>query len=108
MPHLPRCRPAGLIGVGATMAKPAQDKVKVLFFAANPEGTGQLALGEEAREVDAKIRAAKHRDSLELVTRWAVQTNDLLQSLNQEEPAVVHFSGHGSKAEQIILQDNNR
>jgi hypothetical protein len=81
------------------------EKIKILFVSANPTGTTPLKLDEEVREIEAKIRAAAHRDSLELITKWAVRPDDLLQSLNQHRPHVVHFSGHGSSAEEIILLD---
>jgi hypothetical protein len=90
------------------MPEPTKTKAPILFFAANPQGTPPLALDEEARDIDAKIRASEHRDILELVTKWAVRPDDLLQFLNQYQPAIVHFSGHGSSAAQIILLDNNR
>lgn len=76
---------------------------KILFLAANPEGTTQLALDKEIREIDAKIRASDFRDALQLVSHWAVRPDDLLQFLNQHKPHVVHFSGHGSEANEILL-----
>jgi len=82
------------------------DKIKILFLSANPAGTPQLKLDEEARVIEAKIRAADHRDSLELITKWAVRPDDLLQSLNQHRPHIVHFSGHGNPTEEIVLLDN--
>src|SRR5260370_5353768 len=81
------------------------DKIKILFVSANPAGKQQLKLDEEAREIEAKIRAAEHRDSVELITKWAVRPDDLLQSLNQHRPHIVHFSGHGSPTEEIVLLD---
>lgn len=80
-------------------------KIKVLFLSANPEGTTHLKLDEEVREIKTKIRAAEYRDSVELVTEWAVRPDDLLQYLNQYKPDIVHFSGHGSATEEIILVD---
>ncbi len=80
-------------------------KIKILFMSANPAGTQQLKLDEEAREIEAKIRAADHRDSLELISKWAVRPDDLLQSLNQHRPHIVHFSGHGNPTEEIVLLD---
>jgi hypothetical protein len=80
-------------------------RTRVLFVAANPAGTVPLKLDEEAREIEAKLRAAEFRDSLELITKWAVRPDDLLQALNQHKPHVVHFSGHGSSTEEIILLD---
>jgi hypothetical protein len=84
------------------------EKVRILFLAANPTGTTPtpLKLDEESREIDKKIRASDHRDSLELITRWAVRPDDLLQYLNQFKPHVVHFSGHGSSTEEITLLDD--
>ena len=57
------------------MPPPTPDKIKVLFFAANPTGTDPLALDEEAREIEAKIRASEHRNALELIIKWAVRLN---------------------------------
>ena len=70
--------------MGSDMAK-----CKILFLAANPQGTTQLALDNEIREIEAKIRAADFRDSLQLVSHWAVRPDDLLQFLNQHQPHVV-------------------
>src|SRR3954469_997798 len=95
-------------------------KARILFLSANPcDTSGQeggatrpqtahlprLALDREVREIEAKIRAAEHRDQLELVTRWAVRPDDLLQSLNEHRPHIVHFSGHGSEEAAIYLLD---
>ena len=78
---------------------------KILFFAANPQGTGQLSLDEESRQIDQKIQASDHRDVLEFIPKFAVRPDDLLQYLNQQRPQVVHFSGHGSPTDEIILLD---
>jgi len=77
------------------------NKVKVLFVAANPVGTKPLQLDEEIRQITTKLRAAEYRDSLELVSRWAVRPDDLLQALLEVKPQIVHFSGHGTQGEPI-------
>jgi hypothetical protein len=81
------------------------EKIKILFVSANPAGRPQLKLDEEAREIETKIRAARHRDSLELITKWAARPDDLLQALNEHRPHIVHFSGHGEPTEEIVLLD---
>jgi len=78
-------------------------KCKILFLAANPQGTSRLALDEEIREIEAKIQASELPDSLPLVSHWAVRPDDLLQFLNRHKPHVVHFSGHGSEEDEILL-----
>lgn len=37
----------------------------------------------------------------------AVRPDDLLQALNEERPHIVHFSGHGTPSEELVLQDSS-
>lgn len=83
------------------------DRIRILFVSANPSGTPALNLDNEVREIEAKIRAADHRDCLELITKWAARPDDLLQALNQHRPHIVHFSGHGNTTEELLLLDEN-
>lgn len=100
-------RPSKRKSAEALPAPEATDKpVTVLFLAANPRDTTRLALDEEARDIEAKIRAAEHRDLLQLETRWAVRPDDLLQAMNEHEPTVLHFSGHG-EPDGIVLQGDD-
>src|SRR5262245_40249519 len=77
--------------------------IKVLFLAANPAGTEPLALDEEIRAIDAKVRGSEHRDRLTLVSHWAVRLDDLSGILMRERPHVIHFSGHGTPSGRIML-----
>lgn len=81
------------------------EKIKVLIFAANPRDQSQLRLDEEIRDITQKIRLSDYRDSVDLVSRWAVRPNDLLQALNEDKPNIVHFSGHGSDTDEILFLD---
>lgn len=85
-----------------------KNKAKILFLAANPVLTSQLNLDEEIRAITMKIRASNYRDSLELISVWATRPDDLIQYLNEHQPQIVHFSGHGSTKEEIVLMDDNR
>jgi hypothetical protein len=78
-----------------TPTKPRMNKHTILFLAANPLGTDQLALDREARAIQVELEWTGHRDRFELVTRWAVEPLDLLRELRKLKPTVVHFSGHG-------------
>jgi hypothetical protein len=51
------------------------------------------------------ISKAKHRDSVKLETRWAVRTSDIFQAINEVDPTIIHFSGHGSEADDIVFQN---
>ncbi len=41
------------------------------------------------------------------MTKWAVRPDDLLEYLNEYTPQIVHFSGHGTEREEIILLDES-
>ncbi|HEY6874567.1 MAG TPA: CHAT domain-containing protein [Geobacteraceae bacterium] len=79
---------------------------KILFLAANPDGVTKLALDEESRAIRTKIRASDYRESLLFQTEWAVRPDDLLQYLNEHRPHIIHFSGHGSSNEELVLHDD--
>src|SRR5262249_20619747 len=81
------------------------EKTKILFLAANPSATRLLELDEEILQITAKLRAAEHRDAVELLSRQAVRPDDVLQALQEVKPHIVHFSGHGSPAAELILLD---
>jgi|SRR5690554_367318 len=80
------------------------EKITVLFLASNPIDQVQLRLDEEARSISEMIKKAKHRESVKLESCWALQPMDLLQALNDFNPAIVHFSGHGSDEDEIVFQ----
>jgi hypothetical protein len=82
------------------------NKIKVLFLAADP-GTNKLKLDDEIREITNKIRDSTYRDSIELISSWAIRPDDLLQALNEFKPGIVHFSGHGNSNGEIVVKDLN-
>ncbi|WP_276875278.1 CHAT domain-containing protein [Chryseobacterium joostei] len=87
--------------------KDIPQKITVLFLASNPLDLTQLRLDEEARAIANMIRQSKYRDSVQFESRWALQPMDLLQAINELNPTIVHFSGHGSDNDEIAFQDQN-
>ena len=85
----------------------ALGKIKILFLAANPAFTPPLKIDEEIRMIEGKIRAAKYRDSMELVSARAVRPDDLMQTLLEHKPHIVHFSGHGESTGELNFLDES-
>ena len=83
------------------------EKINVLFMASNPIDQDQLRLDEEARAIHEMITKSKHRDSVNFSTRWAVRSSDILQAINEVNPDVIHFSGHGTNNDKLILQNTD-
>jgi hypothetical protein len=69
--------------------------VRVLFVAANPTDATRLAVGEEHREIDARIQRSRARDAFELSYAPEVRVDDLMNVLLRHRPTILHFSGHG-------------
>ena len=80
--------------------------IKILFLAANPKDTDPLRFGEEVRGIKERLRLAKLRDEFVVEQEWAVRVTDLQGYLLQHQPHIVHFSDHGNRVGEIILEDH--
>jgi CHAT domain len=79
---------------------------KILFLGANPSDMTKLALGAEVREIEQRLLASELRDAFTFEQEWAVRDADLQQCLlRRPRPTIVHFSGHGNAAGQLLLED---
>ena len=98
--------------------KEAREKINILFIASNPDiefidddGNSvqqqKLKLEKEAREIHESIQKSLKRDSISFETRWATRVTDLLQFINEVNPTILHFSGHGTSDGKLVFQDNN-
>lgn len=88
-----------------TELKKLPEKITVLFMASNPIDSNQLRLDEEARAIKDMIRKSKHRESVVFETCWAVRPLDILQAINELNPTIIHFSGHGTDTNELVLQN---
>lgn len=104
----------------ATSHKVSTPMLKILFIAAEPIqivasdlATGAqlvrkpLALDREFREIQSKIRASAERDLIQLVPCLAATPDDLMQSLHEVQPQIVHFSGHGTDGNDLVFVGKN-
>ena len=75
----------------------------ILVLAANPKGTERLRLDEEVKKIEQGLERSKRRDQFKLVVKWAVTDDDLRRAMLDNEPEIVHFSGHGTGTGQAGL-----
>jgi hypothetical protein len=78
-------------------------RIRILFLSANPWTTSRILVDEEAREIFEKLQEGPDRDKFELHRHAAIRPTDLQRLLMMHEPHIVHFSGHGSKGQKLIL-----
>ena len=76
----------------------------ILFVAANPDGTMRLRLAEECAEIRRELKLTLHRDEIRFEARDAVGISDLIRSLDELAPTVLHISAHGDR-DGLWLQD---
>ncbi len=81
---------------------PTKRPIKILFLAANPLDTVRLRTDDEARAIDQALRHATNRN-FEIRVHGAVRIDDLQELLLRYQPDIVHFSGHGSAENELIL-----
>jgi hypothetical protein len=82
--------------------------MKILFLAANPQNTVRLQLDEEIKRIDDSLKRSKLRDHFQIVSQWAIDSMALRRALLDEQPDIVHFSGHGEGQAGLVLMGQDR
>jgi hypothetical protein len=82
-------------------------KPTILFLGASPEDRARRTLDREIRAIASWLRATPASGALKLAQEWAVRISDLQRCLLEHRPAVVHFSGQGSEAGELLLLDEH-
>lgn len=88
-----------------TERKTITDLIKILFLGASPIDEVRLRLDEEQRDIEHGLKLATLRDQFELKSQWAITTKSLQQAMLDENPTIVHFSGHGNTSG-IAIEDS--
>ena len=80
---------------------------KILILSANPINTNRLRLDEEVREIKAALSRAISREEFELINTGSVRIDDLRQTLLDNNPEIIHFSGHGTGTDGLVLENTS-
>jgi TolA-binding protein len=88
-----------------TALESVPEKITVLYLGTSPKDEAKLRVDEEAREIRQAIRLSANPDAIDLEDRWAIRQNDILQALNETNPTIVHFSGHGAPDGSLVIED---
>jgi len=76
--------------------------LRILFLASEPTNAGKLRLGAELQEVRNRLST---NSFFEIKDRQAVKPDDVLQTILNYKPHIVHFSGHGKETGEICFED---
>ena len=75
--------------------------MRVLFVCSNPTWTSRLDLGDEMREILSSLKG----QNVKFMLLPAAQRLDLKTAIASNDIDILHFSGHATKEEGIILRD---
>ncbi|MGD1703662.1 CHAT domain-containing protein [Dapis sp. BLCC M229] len=76
---------------------------KILILSSNPRN--DLNLNREIKDLQNVIKRAKNRSEFEIDIQLEVQLDELQELLLESEPQIVHFCGHGTGEEGLLLQN---
>jgi DNA-binding NarL/FixJ family response regulator len=79
----------------------------ILILASSPVNEARLRLDKEVHEIDEGLRRSQKRHQFKLEQRWAVRADDLRRALLDIEPQIVHFCGHGTGEDGLLIQDED-
>jgi hypothetical protein len=79
--------------------------LKIQFFTAEPSDACKLKLAEEHDLIIDKL--ARHSKRFQFFSRMATTPNDIPEAILDNNPQIVHFSGHGSTKGEICVRDDN-
>jgi hypothetical protein len=97
-------RAPAIIMSNPSRPNPAPRRHIILFLAANPNGTTRLALDDECAAIERELRiTTTGRDDFEFRSKWAVSIDDIMRHLNELQPTILHFSGHGGGSPGIVI-----
>lgn len=97
-----------IIRTKPTPSKPHTTGVhKILYLAANPNDSTRLQVDKEHRQIKTEMLKGQHRDNFEFLPPEFAVTTDALQRAFDQEPYIIHFSGHGSTKGIVITNSEN-
>ncbi len=93
---LPAAAPARDHGPGVGGVR--RDSANILFLGSDPlrAGGGPLELNLQLRLISDRIERSERRDHYKLISRMPVKTDEFAEYLDDHQPDVLHFAGHGS------------
>ena len=79
---------------------------KILVLASNPSGTEPLKVNDEIRSIQESHKRSQNRDEFTVRREPAVRISELQRIILNEKPRIVHFCGHGTGHQGLVLEND--
>ena len=87
-------------GTGGNEGGGDSAQLNILFLTARPTDVDDLRLGDEYRKVVDEVKG----DTLSFRLEPSVRITTIIKAIDQNNPDILHFSGHGSGKEGLLVQ----
>ena len=87
---------------------PPSGKIKILMLTANPANTTKLNLDREYAAISQKLQ--QRQEHYNIILKKAVSGSEFQEFTQQEQPAILHFAGHGKGGRYagIVVQNEDK
>lgn len=96
--------------VSATQAQPTErsgtERMKIVAVFATPEGSDSGRLAMESRVIKECAKMCRPRN-VDVVSIHGAKIRDLQLALLEQDPHIVHFSGHATESGELQFEDEN-
>lgn len=80
----------------------------ILFIAASPPQESLINYEEELNIINESLINTRYGIFFKVVSITATKRNQLIQNFEKYRPDIIHFSGHGNKKSEIILESSHK
>lgn len=77
----------------------------ILFVSSDPSNETRLRISQEYRDIQEEIQRSPDRINFTFRSCLSARHGDISRSLLQEQPTLVHFSGHGGEDGSLCFED---
>ena len=77
----------------------------ILFVSSDPSNVKRLRISQEYRDIQEEIQRSPDRINFTFRLCLSARHGDISRSLLQEQPTLVHFSGHGGEDGSLCFED---
>jgi hypothetical protein len=81
------------------------EDLRILFLAASPADQDRLQVEAEFKQIEGELDRSPYHNRFDFRFVPAVRRGDLLRQLIKLKPQIVHFSGHGTDQDELILEN---
>lgn len=79
----------------------------ILVLAANPRDQKKLKLKTEVKAIKDGVRRFNDGSQFKVESVWETQTIEIHRAIDEYQPQIIHFCGHGSQSEGLVFTDEH-